>query len=108
MGTPLRSEDVRAIVQMQLNQLQSRVLLATRGRCTLECDRSVIDHVLRVGSGNQHGARSIKRILQSSVAVPVAKLLLVTPLRTSPAPCRLHVEIENDPLAARICPNSRM
>jgi len=103
---PLRSEDIHSIVHMQLEQLQSRLLKATNNRCTVIWDESLVNHVRRAALRPEHGARGIKRVIQTCVGVPLAKILLIAPLKEHVKQFQLHIGIDSNLLTSYVVPRS--
>lgn len=106
--TPLSSDDIRAITCMQLEQLRNRFHAATESRCTLVCNPSAVYDIMKSALRPEHGARSIKRTLQITVAVPLAKLLLASSVRNMSKNCQLHIGLEESKLTGYVVPKCRL
>jgi ATP-dependent Clp protease ATP-binding subunit ClpB len=70
---PLQSEQIRRIVELQLEQLKHR--LAENG-LSLEITPAAIDEVAKVGYDPAYGARPLKRVIQREIQNPLASSLL--------------------------------
>jgi ATP-dependent Clp protease ATP-binding subunit ClpB len=69
----LKSEQLRRIVDIQLEQLRKR--LEAR-HITMELTPALVDHIARVGYEPDYGARPLKRAIQKEIETPLAKALL--------------------------------
>jgi ATP-dependent Clp protease ATP-binding subunit ClpB len=69
----LSEEDLKEIVDIQLERLRSR--LAER-RVTLELTEEAKAHLARVGYDPVYGARPLKRAIQREIETPLARLVL--------------------------------
>ena len=69
----LKSEQLRRIVDIQLEQLRRRL----EGRhITLDLEPALVDHIAQVGYEPDYGARPLKRAIQRELETPLAKALL--------------------------------
>jgi ATP-dependent Clp protease ATP-binding subunit ClpB len=69
----LKSEQLRRIVDIQLEQLRRR--LEDR-HITLDLEPALVDHIAQVGYEPDYGARPLKRAIQRELETPLAKALL--------------------------------
>jgi ATP-dependent Clp protease ATP-binding subunit ClpB len=69
----LKSEQLRRIVDIQLEQLRRR--LEAR-HITLDLTPALIEHIARIGYEPDYGARPLKRAIQKELETPLAKALL--------------------------------
>jgi ATP-dependent Clp protease ATP-binding subunit ClpB len=69
----LRSEQLRRIVDIQLEQLRRR--LEAR-HITLDLEPALVEHIARIGYEPDYGARPLKRAIQKELETPLAKALL--------------------------------
>lgn len=73
MFTPLNKEDIRLIVQLQLEQLKKMLL---KQHITIDATEEAISHLAERGYDPQYGARPIKRVIQKEVLNSLSKELL--------------------------------
>jgi ATP-dependent Clp protease ATP-binding subunit ClpB len=73
MFTPLNKEDIRLIVQLQLEQLKKMLL---KQHITIDATEEAISHLAERGYDPQYGARPIKRVIQKEVLNNLSKELL--------------------------------
>ena len=73
MFTPLNEEEIREIVELQLNGVKKQ--LATNG-IELELTPAAIDLISEEGYDPQFGARPVKRVIQRQVLNPLSKDIL--------------------------------
>ena len=73
MFTPLNKKDIRAIVQLQLNQLKKMV---SQQQITMDATEEAIDYLAEKGYDPQYGARPIKRLIQREVLNSLSKEIL--------------------------------
>ncbi len=73
MFTPLKEEEIRQIVQLQLNAVQKS--LADNG-FVLQFTDAALDLIAEEGFDPQFGARPVKRVIQRKVLNPLSKSIL--------------------------------
>jgi ATP-dependent Clp protease ATP-binding subunit ClpB len=73
MFTPLNKEDIRLIVQLQLEQLKKMLL---KQHITIDATEEAVSHLAERGYDPQYGARPIKRVIQKEVLNNLSKELL--------------------------------
>ncbi|MBX2846003.1 MAG: ATP-dependent chaperone ClpB [Saprospiraceae bacterium] len=73
MFTPLNQEEIKQIVELQLNHLKARV--ANEG-INLEFTDYLVDWLGEMGFDPQYGARPLKRVMQKHVVNELSKLML--------------------------------
>ncbi|SDQ69965.1 ATP-dependent chaperone ClpB [Flagellimonas zhangzhouensis] len=73
MFAPLNKEDIRNIVELQLNGLKK---MLTKQHITLEATQEAIDYLAKKGYDPQYGARPVKRLIQKEVLNSLSKELL--------------------------------
>jgi ATP-dependent Clp protease ATP-binding subunit ClpB len=73
MFTPLNKEDIRLIVELQLEQLK-KILL--KQHITIDATEEAISYLAERGYDPQYGARPIKRVIQKEVLNSLSKELL--------------------------------
>jgi ATP-dependent Clp protease ATP-binding subunit ClpB len=69
----LKSDQLRRIVDIQLEQLRRR--LEDR-HITLDLEPALVDHIAQVGYEPDYGARPLKRAIQRELETPLAKAML--------------------------------
>ncbi len=73
MFTPLSKEDIREIVDLQLNQLKK---LLAKQHITIDATQEAVSYLAEKGYDPQYGARPIKRLIQKEVLNSLSKELL--------------------------------
>ena len=92
---PLQQDEIRQVVQLQLNNLQR---MLTQNGVTLEVTPEAIDFLAREGYDPDFGARPVKRAIQRFLLNDLSKALLGTGIdKTKP----IRVEAEGDHLEFR-------
>ena len=92
---PLQQEEIRQVVQLQLNNLQR---MLTQNGVTLDVTPAAIDFLAREGYDPDFGARPVKRAIQRFLLNDLSKALLGTSIdKTKP----IRVEAEGDHLEFR-------
>src|SRR5699024_5685780 len=79
MFTPLTQENIKAIVELQLDQLKSRL---TEQQITLDATDEAIAFLAKRGYDPQYGARPVKRTLQKEVLNELSKEILSGKIKT--------------------------
>jgi len=69
----LKSEQLRRIVDIQLEQLRRRL---EQRHITLDVTPALTDHIARIGYEPDYGARPLKRAIQKELETPLSKALL--------------------------------
>ena len=90
--SPLGPEQLRAIVDIALEALRSRLLAR---RIELDVDSTAADWLGQHGYDQAFGARPLKRLIQRAIADPLAKLLLEGTIHDGDV---VHVSQEGDEL----------
>jgi ATP-dependent Clp protease ATP-binding subunit ClpC len=88
--SPLRAEDLRRIAEKLVREVQERA--GARG-CSLEVDDAVPDALAAQGRGSGHGAREVRKAVDSAVRDAVARALLAADPTSVP---RLRVVVRPD------------
>lgn len=78
MFKPLSQEDILKIVQIQFKLIQSRL---EENGIKLEANKSVYNHLAKLGFDPQFGARPLKRVLQRAVLNELSKDILAGKIR---------------------------
>ncbi len=69
----LSTESIREIVEMQVTEVQARLLLK---EITLTLSKDVYDYIAKEGYDPRFGARPLKRVIQSKILTPVASQMV--------------------------------
>ena len=73
MFQPLDEEEVRQIVENQLNLVQK---MLEKNNIEISVTKKAVDYIARVGFDPQFGARPIKRVIQKNVLNELSKIIL--------------------------------
>jgi ATP-dependent Clp protease ATP-binding subunit ClpB len=72
---PLRSDQLEEVLEIELGQVQKRVLETARGQFLFRVTGSGKEFLLREGTDQRYGARHLKRAIERHVVYPLASLL---------------------------------
>src|SRR5271168_2551428 len=72
---PLRREQLEQVLEIELGQVQQRVLEAAKGQFLFRVTESGRDFLLQEGTDQRYGARHLKRAIERHVVYPMANLL---------------------------------
>src|SRR6266550_2013924 len=72
---PLRREQLERVLQIELGQVQQRVLETAKGQFLFRVTDAGRDFLLREGTDQRYGARHLKRSIERHVVYPLANLL---------------------------------
>ena len=72
---PLRSEELDAILDIELNMVRQRVLETAKGRFLFRVTPAACGFLLREGTDLKYGARHLKRAIERHLVYPLASLL---------------------------------
>jgi ATP-dependent Clp protease ATP-binding subunit ClpB len=73
MFQPLREDEIRKIVEIQLKNAQRMI---EKNNVKIEVTKRAVDYIAKVGFDPQFGARPIKRIIQKKVLNELSKIIL--------------------------------
>jgi ATP-dependent Clp protease ATP-binding subunit ClpB len=73
MFAPLNKADIKAIVELQLNNLKK---MLSKQHITLDATQEAIEYLAKKGYDPQYGARPVKRLIQKEVLNNLSKELL--------------------------------
>lgn len=79
MFTPLSKNDIKKIVELQINNLKR--MLMKQG-ITIDATGEAIDYLARIGFDPQYGARPVKRTIQKEVLNMLSKEILAEKIKT--------------------------
>ncbi|SDG86951.1 ATP-dependent chaperone ClpB [Psychroflexus sediminis] len=79
MFTPLSKDDIKEIVELQLDNLKK--MLMKQG-ITIDATDEAIDYLARIGFDPQYGARPVKRTIQKEVLNSLSKQILAEKIKT--------------------------
>jgi ATP-dependent Clp protease ATP-binding subunit ClpB len=72
---PLRDEQLEQILQIELGQVQRRVLETARGQFLFRLTAGARTFLLKEGTDSRYGARHLKRAIERHLVYPLANLL---------------------------------
>lgn len=84
----LEKDDVRAILDLELEKLQSRL---SASHITISLDKAAVDFLIEKGYDSQLGARPLRRVVQDYIEDPLADLVLA-----GKAKARLRGRLDKD------------
>jgi ATP-dependent Clp protease ATP-binding subunit ClpB len=72
---PLQREQLQEVLEIELGQVQQRVLETAKGQFLFRVTNSGRDFLLQEGTDQRYGARHLKRAIERHVVYPLANLL---------------------------------
>src|SRR5881392_2637702 len=72
---PLKREQLEEVLEIELGQVQQRVLETARGQFLFRVTSAARDFLLQEGTDQRYGARHLKRAIERHVVYPLANLL---------------------------------
>src|SRR6059036_2902600 len=72
---PLRREQLEQVLEIELGQVQQRVLETAKGQFLFRVAPAGRDYLLQEGTDQRYGARHLKRAIERHVVYPLANLL---------------------------------
>jgi ATP-dependent Clp protease ATP-binding subunit ClpA len=72
---PLRREQLEEVLEIELGQVQQRVLETAKGQFLFRVTESGREFLLQEGTDQRYGARHLKRAIERHVVYPLANLL---------------------------------
>jgi ATP-dependent Clp protease ATP-binding subunit ClpA len=72
---PLRREQLEEVLEIELGQVQQRVLETAKGQFLFRVTASGREFLLQEGTDQRYGARHLKRAIERHVVYPLANLL---------------------------------
>jgi ATP-dependent Clp protease ATP-binding subunit ClpA len=72
---PLRPAQLEQVLDIELRQVQKRVLDTARSQFVVRITQGARDYLLREGTNMQYGARHLKRAIERHIVYPLANLL---------------------------------
>jgi ATP-dependent Clp protease ATP-binding subunit ClpB len=72
---PLRREQLEEVLEIELGQVQQRVLETARGQFLFRVTAAARDFLLQEGTDQRYGARHLKRAIERHIVYPLANLL---------------------------------
>src|SRR5881296_3463683 len=72
---PLRREQLQEVLEIEIGQVQQRVLETAKGQFLFRVTDGGRDFLLREGTDQRYGARHLKRAIERHVVYPLANLL---------------------------------
>jgi ATP-dependent Clp protease ATP-binding subunit ClpB len=84
---PLRDEQLEKILQIELEQVQRRVLETARGQFLFRLTDAAKTFLLKEGTDTRYGARHLKRAIERHLVYPLANLLATEQVRLGDVLC---------------------
>jgi ATP-dependent Clp protease ATP-binding subunit ClpB len=72
---PLKREQLEEVLEIELGQVQQRVLETARGQFLFRVTASARQFLLQEGTDQRYGARHLKRAIERNIVYPLANLL---------------------------------
>jgi len=72
---PLKREQLEEVLEIELGQVQQRVLETARGQFLFRVTSAARDFLLQEGTDQRYGARHLKRAIERNIVYPLANLL---------------------------------
>jgi ATP-dependent Clp protease ATP-binding subunit ClpB len=72
---PLQREQLEQVLEIELSQVQQRVLETAKGQFLFRVTNSGREFLLQEGTDQRYGARHLKRAIERHVVYPLANLL---------------------------------
>jgi len=72
---PLRREQLEQVLEIELGQVQQRVLETAKGQFLFRVTTAGREFLLQEGTDQRYGARHLKRAIERNVVYPLANLL---------------------------------
>jgi len=72
---PLQREQLEEVLEIELGQVQQRVLETARGQFLFRVTAAARDFLLQEGTDQRYGARHLKRAIERHIVYPLANLL---------------------------------
>jgi len=72
---PLRREQLEEVLDIELGQVQQRVLETARGQFLFRVTSAAREFLLKEGTDQRYGARHLKRAIERNIVYPLANLL---------------------------------
>jgi ATP-dependent Clp protease ATP-binding subunit ClpB len=84
---PLRDEQLEKILQIELEQVQRRVLETARGQFLFRLTDAAKTFLLKEGTDTRYGARHLKRAIERHLVYPLANLLATEQVKLGDVLC---------------------
>jgi ATP-dependent Clp protease ATP-binding subunit ClpA len=84
---PLRREQLEEVLEIELGQVQQRVLETARGQFLFRVTASAREFLLQEGTDQRYGARHLKRAIERNIVYPLANLLATGQIHLSDLIC---------------------
>jgi len=72
---PLKREQLEEVLEIELGQVQQRVLETARGQFLFRVTSAAREFLLQEGTDQRYGARHLKRAIERNIVYPLANLL---------------------------------
>jgi hypothetical protein len=94
---PLKREQLEEVLEIELGQVQQRVLETAKGQFLFRVTPAAREFLLQEGTDQRYGARHLKRAIERYVVYPLANLLATEQVRIGDLVCidwdRVHKEL---------------
>ncbi len=94
---PLRREQLEEVLEIELGQVQQRVLETAKGQFLFRVTNAGRDFLLQEGTDQRYGARHLKRAIERHVVYPLANLLATEQVHLGDLVCidwdRIHKQL---------------
>src|SRR5260221_3143553 len=94
---PLRREQLEEVLDIELGQVQQRVLETAKGQFLFRVTGSGKEFLLQEGTAQRYGARHLKRAIERHVVYPLANLLATEQIHLGDLVC-IHWDHDHDQL----------
>ena len=84
---PLRRQQLQQVLEIELGQVQQRVLETAKGQFLFRVTKAGRDFLLQEGADQRYGARHLKRTIDQHVVYPLANLLATEQVRVGDMLC---------------------
>jgi ATP-dependent Clp protease ATP-binding subunit ClpB len=91
---PLKREQLEEVLEIELGQVQQRVLETARGQFLFRVTSAAREFLLQEGTDQRYGARHLKRAIERNIVYPLANLLATEQIHVGDLIC-IDFEGEN-------------
>jgi ATP-dependent Clp protease ATP-binding subunit ClpA len=71
----LAQDDLRKILEIELNRVQQRIMDSQENKFTLDCTCKARDFLMKEGTDTLYGARHLKRAIEHHLVIPLSSLI---------------------------------
>jgi ATP-dependent Clp protease ATP-binding subunit ClpA len=84
---PLKREQLEEVLEIELGQVQQRVLETARGQFLFRVTSAAREFLLQEGTDQRYGARHLKRAIERNIVYPLANLLATEQIHVGDLVC---------------------